>query len=215
MTRRLALDDKDELIMSCILDQMRDWVNGNQAVFTYGEILNTWGKEFKVLSWRGANEPDSSFLNSIRMFELRERFVKEFGFVIPCAELLDELAKSTFVLEVGAGSGYMTRLMKHRGIPVIGTDPHCEGYRFELAQYDSGQYKLQGKTAVRKFSDADTVFCSWPTYDHIRKKESRLPWHSLCMAASHGAASYRTTNIIKDSFGTVLIAGMPGIWCHL
>jgi protein-L-isoaspartate O-methyltransferase len=35
---------------------------------------------------------------------------------------LDELAKH--VIEVGAGTGYSTRLMRHRGINVIGSDPH-------------------------------------------------------------------------------------------
>jgi hypothetical protein len=156
------ITDKDRDIIELILTNMRDWLEGRQAVFSYQEILSTWGLEFENyrINWRR-----EAITNSYRLFALRERWINEFGFFIPCAEVLDSLASAKCVLEVGAGTGFMTRLMKHRGIPVIGSDPALMKHGFEVGRYDSGQYRLQAKTAVRRFWNADTVFCSWPSYD--------------------------------------------------
>jgi SAM-dependent methyltransferase len=158
-----------ESAKALVMTTMFAWLDGHEPVWPYARILHDWGPDFEMYR-RNWNKPLPDFARTIAMHQLRDLWIQEFGFSIPCAELLDELATSKFVVEVGAGTGFMTRLMKHRGIKVIGTDIEWRGpnhYRFETGRYDSEQIGgLQGKTAVRRFRDADTIFCSWPTYDH-------------------------------------------------
>lgn len=152
-----------------VLDTMQRWLEGD-AVWPYAKILRTWGPEFEMYRRRWSREDFSSFRSgvdrTINRMQLRNDWIKLFGFAIPCAELLDELAKASHVVEVGAGSGYMTRLMRHRGINVTGSDiewrgPNC--YRFETGVYDDHQVTgTAAKTMVRRYPDS-TVFCSWPS----------------------------------------------------
>ncbi len=140
---------------------MDGWLSGD-PVWPYAKILDIWGPEFEMYrkSWRLTTN------RSIERYRLRDRWVERFGFAIPCAELLDELAKSDLVIEVGAGTGYMTRLMYHRGIRVAGSDYGARrresGHGFTIGQYDALQIQAPGKTMVRRCPKAG-VFCSWPT----------------------------------------------------
>jgi hypothetical protein len=157
-----------------VMGTMEKWINGEEPVWPYAKILHLWGPDFEMYrkSWRRRDASESIALSAMRtvaMHQLRDDWINTYGFAIPCAELLDELATSDFILEVGAGSGYMTNLMRRRGIRVLGTDyapPGKNEYRFDTAQYDPYQVMIQGKTAVRRYREADTVFCSWPSYDH-------------------------------------------------
>jgi hypothetical protein len=145
-----------------ILGSMRRWLDG-EPVWSHDQIVDRWGREF--LMYRAAWECDDHVLpipdRSEVLYFLRTKAIKEFGFALPCAELLDALAQHAPIVEIGAGSGYMTALMRKRGIDVIGTDPG-PGQVFPLGIYDRQQLLLQGKTAVRRYPKR-TVFCSWPS----------------------------------------------------
>jgi hypothetical protein len=95
----------------------------------------------------------------------RTEAIHRFGFCLPSRELLDVLKAHGPILEVGAGTGYMTALMRHHGIEVIGTDPQTPpGYGFEYGRFDPQQQKLSAIAAVRQYPK-HTLFCSWPSYE--------------------------------------------------
>jgi hypothetical protein len=157
---------------------MRRWLAG-EPVWTHAEIISRWGAEFRMYrefmyrEYWGSNEyePRTSIERSIELSDMREKAITEFGFMLPCKELLDALEANQPIVEVGAGTGFMTALMRHRGIDVIGTDIGDVGYCFKTGRYDPSQLRLQAKTAVRRYRDR-TVFCSWPTYDHTWMRQA-------------------------------------------
>lgn len=160
-----------------ILDTMQSWIDG-EPVWPYRKIIDVWGPEFEMYRARWDREfreavaagyldgrkPD--FERMVRrgaaIYRLRDEWIKRFGFAIPCAELLDELAKARHVIDVGAGTGYMTRLMRNRGIAVLGADTGVGQHWFDVACHDPQQLRGHAKTMARRYRDS-TVFCSWPT----------------------------------------------------
>lgn len=174
------MDDLDDFIGAWLapkvsaLDDMRSWLNG-APVPRHAELLKRWGKDFLMYrdAWLTPGHLDEPFdvAESARRqsewFRIREeQAIPEFGFSIPCAEVLDALAEHQPILEIGAGTGYWTALMRHRGIDVIGTDPDEQGWWKQVGQYDPTQVKLEARQALRQWSDR-TVFCSWPSYKEI------------------------------------------------
>jgi hypothetical protein len=158
---------------------MQSWMEG-EPVWPYDRITEVWGREFMDFRkrWReladerifGADVGEQTELRMKRemaLYEVRMEYVGRFGFAIPCQELLDALAEAAPIVEVGAGSGYMTHLMRSGGIDVIGSD--LDGYQtdsghgFIIAEYDPEQVSgVAAKTMVRRHGGR-TVFCSWPT----------------------------------------------------
>lgn len=154
-----------------VIGTMRCWLDG-EPVWPYEQILATWGESFGGMAREirrmiaqeiSVPDPKARLQEMMSHSMLRQAWVEEFGFAIPCAELLDALAKVGRVIDVGAGSGYFTKLMRNRGIDVTGSDPGCDAHGFAVGRYDPQLLRIGAKTAVRRFPDA-TVFCSWPTY---------------------------------------------------
>ena len=52
----------------------------------------------------------------------RMAFTRKWGFSIPCAEAIDQISKLSPIVEVGAGSGYWTAMLRAAGIDIIATD---------------------------------------------------------------------------------------------
>jgi hypothetical protein len=165
-----------------VIETMRSWLNG-EPVWSYAKILEVWGPEFEMYRRRWDRQFQEKMkqaqetgeitfdgdtmhiiMRGVSILHLRDAWIAEFGFAIPCAELLDELAKHRQVIEVGAGSGYMTRLMLNQGINVIGSNPPLNDYTFEHGKYAVLALR-EAKTMARANPDA-TVFCSWPTLKH-------------------------------------------------
>lgn len=145
-----------------ILGTMGQWLSG-QPVWPLKEVLSLWGGDFAMYRrhWDRQSLPD--YKRAARLYTLRAEAISAFGFAIPSAELLQALAALQPLVEIGAGTGYITALARHRGIDIVGCDPAFgHGYGFQPGLYDDQQIKLPGKTAVRHFRDRN-VFCSWPT----------------------------------------------------
>lgn len=162
------------------IETMQEWLSG-EPVWPYARILETWGDQFEMYRLRWSREakeavatgqftsrgdPGKYLENTMAMWRLRDEWVLRFGFAIPCGELIDELAGLAPIVEVGAGTGYMTRLMRNAGIDVIGSDLDCRDYNthgFMTGCFDEDQINcVQGKTMVRRHRER-AVFCSWPT----------------------------------------------------
>jgi SAM-dependent methyltransferase len=150
-----------------ILDEIRSWVVGGQPVASYAQIIGDYPALRMFLdAWHDPVDINRDIKRDMdeatKSIRLRDFAIKEFGFSIPCREVLDALERYQPILEVGAGTGYWTALMRQRGIDVIGTDPDLQGYGFKAGQYDPAQQRRRGARAVRSFRER-TVFCSWPT----------------------------------------------------
>lgn len=176
-----------------VLDTMYAWMCGD-PVWPYAKIIETWGSSFEMyrLAWRRNDFSDDALHHFMDRHYTRDLWINRYGFSIPCAELMDELATSKIVLEIGAGSGYMTRLMRNRHINVVGTDSGHGGYKFAVAAHDPGQIRLPGKTAIRRFHHADTVFCSWPSLNET--------WFRQALKAMH--IGQRMIVVREDACGT-------------
>lgn len=182
--KQLGIDVDEDITIKT----MHAWLAG-EPVWPRQKIIDEWGDHFEhwqkvmfkkmdtALLHRGMHFPayedavKEHLDGYVKRFAVRDRYIQLFGFAIPCAELLDELAspRHVRVIEVGAGTGYMTRLMKHRNISVISSDWEWAGqndYGFLTAQYDPDMVTgTPAKMMVRRFHDA-TIFCSWPTLNH-------------------------------------------------
>jgi hypothetical protein len=152
-----------------ILKALASWADGT-PVPPFNEIIERYGTPF--LGSRGwflqhygdaARKDFTEHYNDImQLLMVREVAIAKYGFVLPSAELLDALAQYQPMVEIGAGTGYMTRLMRHRGIDVVGTDINDEAYSFACGAWDPLQEKLTAIEAVRYYSER-TVFCAWPS----------------------------------------------------
>jgi hypothetical protein len=144
-----------------VIGTVERWVRGDEATWRYARCLEEWGPDFEMYQKNWSIGLPSGIARFAALSELRKSYIKQFGFMLPCAELLDELQKAALVVEVGAGTGFMTRIMRHRRIEVIGSDPGI-GYFEKHGVYDERQVAAQGKTMVRRYPKA-LVFCSWPS----------------------------------------------------
>jgi hypothetical protein len=157
-----------------MIEAMERWVAGGEPVPPHAEILRRLGDHFlmyrvawsKMFAAAEAGARWSEPANTLALFEMRFDAIKKFGFALPSGELIEALRARQPIVEIGAGSGYLTRIMRHAGIDVVGTDaPESgENYGFRRGEHDERQLALPGKTAVRRFRDR-TVFCSWPSLE--------------------------------------------------
>jgi hypothetical protein len=101
---------------------------------------------------------------TVREFKVRKEFINTYGFAIPCREAMEACARNAPLLEVGAGSGYWTRILRAQRVDVIATDP-AQGHKHMIqhARYDATMELLQAKTAIRHWPDRN-VLMIWPGY---------------------------------------------------
>jgi hypothetical protein len=94
----------------------------------------------------------------------RKAFIREWGFSIPCAEAVDALRQLGPLVEVGAGTGYWSALLRNAGLDVIATDIQADGdigYGFRPARHAPVE-ALGAVEAVERYPTR-SVLCSWPT----------------------------------------------------
>lgn len=206
-----------------ILDTMQSWIDG-EPVWPFARIIEAWGEEFEnyhvrltrqiaqaketgVMTFRDA---EGMLTRGMSLWHLRDKWVERFGFAIPCAELLDELATHTHVVEVGAGSGYMTRLMLNRGIKAMGSNPPLYDYTFEHGKW-AMLVPHDAKTMVRAFPDA-TIFCSWPTLNHtwFRQMLKAMTISQRLVVIREGACAESSAwNYLDDCFDHLRSIDIP------
>lgn len=93
-------------------------------------------------------------------------FHRTWGFSIPCAEAVQALCAISPLVEIGAGTGYWTALLRAAGADILATDLVDEGspgYGLTVGVH-SRVLALDAAAAVKAHPDR-AVFCSWPTRD--------------------------------------------------
>lgn len=152
---------------------MRDYLHGLRD-YLHGSINAQWAD--RVIS----------------ATEIRREFIKEFGFCIPCREALDVCTSLAPLVEVGAGSGYWTKLLSVRGVDCIATDPAIL-YPVKQFNIPIGKFvvprPLYGKTAVRQYPNRN-VLMVWPNYNET--------WARQCAKAIRVG---RTLITVTESYG--------------
>lgn len=86
----------------------------------------------------------------------RYAFTREYGFVVPSVEMIELIDNLGPSVEVGAGTGYISRMLKD----CIATDSMSGAYGFEYGEVE----KLPAIEAAEKYADR-AVVCMWPCYD--------------------------------------------------
>ena len=100
---------------------------------------------------RGFTAEATENLSEMRL--ARRAAIADWGHSIPCAEAVAALSRHGPWVEVGAGRGYWTALLRAAGLDAVATD---------LNPWAAEVEALDGVAAVRAYPDRD-VFCSWPT----------------------------------------------------
>lgn len=93
----------------------------------------------------------------------RDSWVTQYGFSIPCEEAVKALVALAPIVEVGAGTGYWTCLLRHGGHDIIATDNRRTDYGFK--QRWCAVKRQSARAAIAANPDRD-VLCSWPCYDN-------------------------------------------------
>lgn len=95
---------------------------------------------------------------------VRFQVTRTYSFAIPCLEAVQALVALSPLVEIGAGGGYWSAVLKAAGADILATDVVAKGdagYGFEAAAWTQIE-ALAADEAVAAHPDR-SVFCCWPT----------------------------------------------------
>jgi hypothetical protein len=96
-------------------------------------------------------------------YSLRKYAIANYGFAIPCIELIETITSfSKNILEVGSGTGYLSKLLRSKVDHLICTDSGKNSYRFRVGS----QFRVihvNAVKAIKRYPEKD-VLMSWPCY---------------------------------------------------
>jgi len=102
-------------------------------------------------------------------FRRREQFIKNYSYAVPEEKAIDELAKfisTDTCLEVGAGSGLWSYLLRSKGIKMIATDAQYSSFEMEKwEKYYINVEKLDGESAIKKYANCNVLMMCWSRID--------------------------------------------------
>lgn len=111
----------------------------------------------------------------------RRDYCAGIGWCIPSESLVELCRENAPLVDIGAGSGWLTALLNARGIDCIATDP-CAGEKYGVAHKWAESEVIDGPAAVLKYPTR-TLLWSWPCYyptfsdgDYKRKAEVECGW---------------------------------------
>ena len=94
---------------------------------------------------------------------VRRAYIRRWGWSIPCAEAVAALRELEPLVEIGAGTGYLTAMMRAAGHDAIATDLKATGevsYQLRIGEWAPSE-ALGAPEAVAKYPGRD-VLCAWP-----------------------------------------------------
>lgn len=137
------------------------------------ELLNTGLAndnlhEYLYQSDNGYNYSSRSF----ELFKIREHYINNFGFALLSNKLINSLSeqlKDQCVLEVGAGTGFLSFCLQNKGLYITPLDEspiHNNQYNFttcytDLVIHEASEYIKDSFTK----NPFDSIIMSWPSYE--------------------------------------------------
>lgn len=120
-----------------------------------------------ALSRYGSRDPGNAMAFSAtamgQTFMARDRYIREIGFAVPCAEAIEAILGHGPLIEVGAGTGFWSALLASKGADVLACDlPSPDSYAFAVGTYFPVE-KCHGAEFVRRYPDR-TVLMVWPDF---------------------------------------------------
>lgn len=124
-------------------------------------------QQFEKLMPQNYSEISASFFDSqIERHYFREFFIKEFGFAAPSKKTFGTIARYSPLLEIGAGTGYWSRMLdRFYRCNIIATDlkSGMSSYKFQIGKYFQVN-EMSAKDSIKQYYDRN-VFLSWPSYN--------------------------------------------------
>jgi hypothetical protein len=143
---------QDDLLAASPLADIAAWVASGSA---------PPAAELRAVGFAGPAASDAPGANELRL--VRRSFVRQWGFAIPCAEAITALRRLGPIVEVGAGAGYWSVLLRAAGHDAVATDAAVGGTTYGFSVGGHGPVEqLSAMDAVRAYPDRD-LFCCWPS----------------------------------------------------
>lgn len=101
-----------------------------------------------------------SFLDHTNCFMFRERFVRQYGFVVPTKELIESLVNIGPIVEVGCGGGLLAYLTNQMGGDIIPTDLNVS-FNSYVNHFWTDVEQMEACDALEKYSERTALF-TWP-----------------------------------------------------
>lgn len=183
-----------------VIRAMRAWIEGAR-VLSLNEQFASFGRHYRSYRSTWASEGLGAHSDFLATYTERTAFINEFGFAVPNAEAIDLLLAHSPLLEIGAGSGSWSRLLRDRGADIIATDPGIENFGFPIGRYHP-VIPLAGKTAVRRWPERN-VFCAWPSLNQTWMRQAARamrPSRILLVVREDATADDRTWAYMDTAF---------------
>jgi hypothetical protein len=137
----------------------------------------TWDREhnpFLSEWWVGRNHyelGDSRYYgSSVSAFAARTKSIEKYGFAVPTEKVLREILKVSpkGIVEIGAGSGYWSKLLQLLGADIIACDDGSGLYPFKVGAFfpvePVGYQQMFRTKAVHE----RTLLVVWPSVDNVK-----------------------------------------------
>lgn len=164
------------------------------------------------------------------IFRMRLAYIPRFGFSVPTARFSEVFTALDPVIEIGAGRGFLSLILRQAGVHVIATDIDPHGLTGYPAIADAPWVEVKQMDAVTAVSRCPhrTVLCSWPSLHGAwiaTAAHAMAPGQVLALIGEHRGGctgSDHLFDILERDFTALDIAEahgavwqFPGIHDHL
>ena len=139
-----------------------------QPSWQYNKVEIFDPKIKELLELANKQELIDDIKDNIRAFEERDIFIKAAGFSLITKNFIKALSEwigDRSVLEIMAGTGYISKSLKDEGVNIVAvTDikESCWGFKKEWTEVE----KLSANEAIMKYNNVDIIICSWAYMDN-------------------------------------------------
>ena len=95
-------------------------------------------------------------------YYLRDAYNRKYGFSLISQETIDVIKKYDPILEIAAGTGYISKMLFDNRVDVIATELGTKKYEFEVGSLFKIE-ELEARDAIEKYLDRN-ILLSWPCY---------------------------------------------------
>jgi hypothetical protein len=137
----------------------------------------------------------------MRDWMTRKAVIRTHGFAIPCREALEAICSLSPILEVGAGSGYWTALIRKLGCDAIASDVVSRGWKVPHGRF-AECLPLDGAAAVKEYSDRN-VLMIWPAAHGdwmVRSLQAMHTGQRLALISESSCGNPEFYNYLKEVF---------------